>query len=85
MNFAVLTWATVSRAMLADSSGGQRCIQAFGVALMRTQGMSGMTCGGISCLMKIGTNARSLRHGDQQQDHEMSYAGFWLCLGVGCR
>lgn len=82
-NLVVLTWGAVSRAMLADSSGGQRYIQAFGAVLMRTQGMSGMTCGGISHLMKIGTNARSQTHGDQQQDLDLSCAGFWLYLGVG--
>lgn len=74
MKLVALTWATVSRVMLADSSGGQRYIQAFGAALMCTQVMSGMTCGGISYLMKIGTNARSQGHGDQQQDLDLYYA-----------
>lgn len=68
LNLVVLKRAIVSRPMLAGFSGGQRCIQVFGVALMRTQVTSGMTCGGISRHMKIGTNARSQTHGDLQQD-----------------
>lgn len=76
LHFIVSTSSILNRAMLADFSGGQKCTQAFGVVLMRTQVMSGMTCGGISYLMKTGTNGRSQRHGDHQQDLNLSSANW---------
>ena len=75
LHLVVFTRSILNNTMLADSSGGQRCIQAFGVVLRHIQVMSGMTCGGISYLMKTGTNARSQRRGDHQQDLDLFSAG----------
>ena len=82
LHLVVFTCCILSRTMLADSSGEQRCTQVFGVVLMHTRVMSGMTCGGISYLMKTGTNARSQRHGDHQQDLDLSSAPCRLYLTV---
>ena len=78
LRLAVFTCGILNRGMPADSSGGRRCIQAFGVVLMRTQVMFGMTCGGISYLMKTGTNAKSQRHGKHRRGLKLCSAGLLI-------